>query len=104
MMVRFRFGRETSAAAVGSVRKESVRAMDRWSLAETVAGLSSRGIGLWTLRFAFGRSAGPAEFATTWFVGGMLGETAVASLGDTSDDRTDGTDDLSANFDVRSEA
>ncbi len=50
-----------------------------------------------------GASAGPAEFATIWFAVGRLGEMAVASLGDTSDDRTDAIDDLFGNFAVRSD-
>ena len=84
MMVRFRFGRETSSARVLSAPKESVRVMDRWSLAETVADLASRAFGIWTLRFAFGRGAGPPEFPTTGFAVnvGMPDEPAVESLVD----------------------
>jgi hypothetical protein len=66
-MVRFRFGRETSSTRVLRAPRESVRVMDRSSLAETAARLASRAIGIWTLRFAFGRGAGPPEFRTTGF-------------------------------------
>jgi len=88
MMVRlrFRFGRETSSTPVGSAFKESVREVDRWSLAETVARMSSRASGIWTLRFAFERGAEPPEFLTIRFAVavavGVPDETAVASLGD----------------------
>ena len=104
MMVRFRFGRETSSTAVGSAPKASVCVMETWSLAETGTGLASRAIGIWTLRFAFGRGAGPPEFPTTRFAVavGMSDETAVPSLGD-ADDRTDPTDDLSASCAVSSD-
>ncbi len=103
MMVRFRFGRETVSTAVGSAPKESVRLTDPWSLAELGAGLASRAIGIWTLCFAFGRGAAPLEFPRSFAVAaGMSDETAaVLSLGDT-DDRTDTTDDLSADCAVRS--
>jgi hypothetical protein len=67
MMVRFRFGRETSATAVGTAPKESVRVMDRGSWAETGTELASRTIGIWTRRFAFWHGAGPPEFPTTRF-------------------------------------
>ncbi len=66
-MVRFRFGCETSSTRVLIAPKGSVRAADRWSLVERVAGLASRAIGIWTLRFAFGRGAGPPELPTTRF-------------------------------------
>jgi hypothetical protein len=104
MIVRFRFGRETSSTAVGSAPKASVRVMEPWSLAETGTGLASGAIGIWTLRFAFGRGAGPPEFPTTLFAIAidMHDETTVPSLGDT-DDRPDPTDDLSANCAVGSE-
>jgi hypothetical protein len=84
MMVRFRFGRETSSMFVLSAPKESVCVMDRWSLAETVARLASRAIGIWTLRFAFGRGAGPPESPTTGFAVnvGRPDEPAVESLAD----------------------
>jgi hypothetical protein len=67
-----------------SAPKESVCVMDRWSLAETVARLASRAIGIWTLRFAFGRGAGPPESPTTGFAVnvGMPDEPAVESLAD----------------------
>ena len=105
MMVRFRFGRETSSVRVLKAPKESVRVMDRWSLAETVARLASRAIGIWTLRFAFVRGDGPPDFfrKTRFAVAvGMSDETAVPSLGD-ADDRTDPTDDLSASCAVSSD-
>jgi len=56
--------------------------MDRWSLAETVARLASRAIGIWTLRFAFG--AGPPESPTTGFAVNVRtpDEPAVESLAD----------------------
>jgi len=84
MMVRFRFGRETSSTLVLRALRESVCVVDRCSLAETVARLASRAIGIWTLRFAFGRGAGPPEFPTTGFAVnvGMPDEPAVESLAD----------------------
>src|SRR5208283_557167 len=105
MMVRFRFGRETSSTAVGSAPKASVCVMETWSLAETGTGLASRAIGIWTLRFAFVRGDRPPDFfRTTRFAVavGMSDETAVPSLGD-ADDRTDPTDDLSASCAVSSD-
>jgi len=53
-------------------------------LAETVARMSSRASGIWTLRFAFERGAEPPEFLTIRFAVavGVPDETAVASLGD----------------------
>jgi len=78
--------------------------MEPWSLAETGTGLVLSAIGIWPLRFAFGRDEGSPEFPTTRFAisVGMADETAVPSLGDT-DDRTDPTDDLSADCAVRSD-
>src|SRR5271165_7234861 len=57
MMVRFRFGRETSVLFVGSAPKGSAGVMDRWSLAETGTELESRAVGIWTICFAFWRGA-----------------------------------------------
>src|SRR5271157_2637341 len=104
-MVRFRFGRETSSAAVGSASKEPVRGMEPWSLAETGAGLASWAIGIRTLRFALGRGAGPPESPTTRFdlAVGMPGEMAVPSLGDAPDARTDPTENPSADCGVSSD-
>src|SRR5208283_2162572 len=98
MMVRFRFGRETSSTALGSAPQASVRVMRPRSLAATRTGLASRVIGTRTLGFAIGRGAGPPESATTSFavVVGTPDDTAVPSLDD-ADDRPDPTDDLSAN-------
>ena len=81
MMVRFRFGRETSSTRVLRAPRESVCVV---ALAETVARLASRAIGIWTLRFAFGRGAGPPEFSMTGFAVnvGMPDEPAVESLAD----------------------
>jgi hypothetical protein len=78
--------------------------MDRGYLVETGTELASRAIGIWTLRFAFGRGAGPPEFPTTRFAVavGTPDETIVPSLGDT-DDRPEVTDDLSANLAVNSD-
>ena len=67
MMVRFRFGRETSLTAVGSAPGASARVMEPWSLAETGTKLASGAIGIRPVRFAFGRGAGPPEFPTTLF-------------------------------------
>ncbi len=104
MMVRFRFGRETSLTAVGSAPKASARVMEPWSLAETGTRLASRAIGIRPLRFAFGRGAGPPEFPTTLFAVevGIPDETAVPPLGDT-DDRPHPTDDLPAKRAVSSD-
>src|SRR5208337_914040 len=105
MMVRFRFGRETSVLFVGSAPKGSAGVMDRWSLAEAGTELASRAVGIWTIRFVFWRGAGPPELRTTRFAVavafGAPDETAVPSLGD-KDARTDATDDLSANCAVSS--
>src|SRR5208283_2096226 len=99
MMVRFRFGRETSVPFVGSAPNGSAGVMDRWSLAETGTELASRAIGSWTICFAFWRGAGPRESLTTRLAVadafGAPDETAVPSLCD-KDARTDATDNLSA--------
>ena len=103
MMVRFRFGRETSSA-VGSAPKASVCVIEPWSLAETGTGLASGAIGIRPLRFAFGGGAGPLEFPTTLFAVevGIPDETAVPPLGDT-DGRPHSTDDLPAKRAVSSD-
>src|SRR5208337_706088 len=103
MMVRFRFGRETSSTAVGSAPKASVRVMKPRSLAAGT-GLASRVIGTRTLVFAFGRGATPPVSATTSFAVafGTPNDTAVPSLDD-ADDRADPADDLSANCAVSSD-
>ena len=62
MMVRFRFGCETSLTAVGSALKASARVMEPWSLAETGTGLASRAIGIRPLRLAFGGGADRRSF------------------------------------------
>ena len=85
--------------------------MDCWSLAETVAGLASRAIGIWTLRFAFGcgfafgNGAGSPEFPTTRFAVAvaMPDEPVVASLGDMAFARLDATEGLSSICPVRSD-
>jgi hypothetical protein len=104
MMVRFRFGRETSSTAVGSAPKASGRVIKPRSLAATGTGLASRAIGTRKLGFAIGRGAGPPESATTSFAVavGTPDDTAVPSLDD-ADDRPDPTDDPSANCAVSSE-
>jgi hypothetical protein len=101
MMVRFRFGREASSTAVAGAPEDSVRAMDRWSWAEMGTELAA--VEIWTLRFAFGRDAGPLEFPTTRFAVavGSLAEAVLPSLRET-DDRTDPTDDRSVNCAVGS--
>jgi hypothetical protein len=104
MMVRFRFGRETSLTAVGSAAGAFARMMESWSLAETGARLASRAIGIRPLRFAFGGGAGPPEFPTALFAVevGIPDETAVPLLGDT-DGRPHFTDDLPAKHGVSSD-
>src|SRR5271165_6580522 len=104
MMVRFRFGRETSSTAVGSAPKASVRVMKPRSLAATGTGLASRVIGTRTLGSAIGRGAvSPVSATTSIAVAvGTPDDAAVPSIDD-ADDRPDPTDDLSANFAVGSD-
>jgi len=104
MMVRFRFGRETSSTAVVIAPKASVRVMKPRSLAATGTGLASRVIGTRTLVLAIGRGAVPPVSATTSFAVafGTPDDTPVPSLDD-ADDRSDPTDDLSANCAVSSD-
>ena len=104
MMVRFRFGRETSLTDVGSAAEASARAMEPWSLAETGIRLASRAIGIRPLRFAFGGGTGPPEFPATLFSVevGIPDETAVPPLGD-MDGRPHSTDDLPAKRAVSSD-
>ena len=104
MMVRFRFGCETSSTAVGSAPKASVRVIKPRSLAAPGTGLAPRVIGTRTLDFAIGRGAVPPVSATTSFAVavGTPDDTAVPSL-DEADDRPDPADDLSANCAVSSD-
>ena len=97
MMVRFRFGRETSLTDVGSAAEASARAMEPWSLAERGIRLASRAIGIRPLRFAFGGGARPPEFPATLFAVevGIPDERAVPPLGN-MDSRPHSTDDLPA--------
>ncbi len=102
MMVRFRFGRETSSTVVGGTSKASVRVMEPPSLSKTGTGLAPGAIGICTLPFAFGRGAEPPGFPTTEFAVFTPDETPVPSPGDT-DDRPDPIEDPSANGAVNSD-